>query len=274
MGLNQPQPHKEIHMAHTATYPTAPALPIFVKETKYEFLKLLRTRSFSMATIGFPVMFYLLFGVANKHGVDGGIHIAKYMLASYAVFGLVGSALFGIGVGMASERAAGWLEVKQASPMPPAAYLFSKCMAAIAFGLIIVTILTILGITLAGVSLTGVEFAKMLGLTMVGSTAFASMGLLLALVVPANAAPGIVNLIYLPMSFLSGLWVPLRFLPHWLQSFAPVLPTYHLSQLMQSIFGYQDPDVSASTHWFALAGFTMLMLGISWLIFNRSQKNA
>jgi len=264
-------------MATAANYsvvPAAPAVPIFAKETRYEFLKLLRTRSFSAATIGFPVMFYLLFGVANKHSVEGGLYIAKYMLASYAVFGLVGSALFGIGVGMAGERAAGWLEVKQASPMPPAAYLFAKCMAAIAFGLIIVSILTTISITLADVHLTPVEFAKMLALTVAGSTAFASMGLLLALVVPANAAPGIVNLIYLPMSFLSGLWVPLRFLPHGLQSFAPVLPTYHLSQLMQSIFGYQDPGVSLSTHWFALAGFTMLMLGISWLIFNRSQKNA
>ncbi|SFS05875.1 ABC-2 type transport system permease protein [Granulicella pectinivorans] len=264
-------------MATSALYPvagTAPVVNIFVKETKYEFLKLLRTRSFSAATIGFPVMFYLLFGVANRHGIEGGVHIAKYMLASYAVFGLVGSALFGIGVGMAGERAAGWLEVKQASPMPPAAYLFAKCMAAIAFGLIIVSILTTIGVTMAGVSLSGVELAKMMAFTVAGSTAFASMGLLLALVVPANAAPGIVNLIYLPMSFLSGLWVPLHFLPRWLQAFAPVLPTYHLSQLMQSIFGYQEPDVAVSTHWLALAGFTMLMLGTSWLVFNRSQKNA
>jgi ABC-2 type transport system permease protein len=257
-----------------ATTLTAPAAPIFVKETKYEFLKLLRTRSFSAATIGFPVMFYLIFGVANKHSFEGGVFYAKYMLASYAVFGLVGSALFGIGVGLAGERAAGWLEVKQASPMPPLAYLFAKCASAVAFGLIIVSILTIIGITLADVHLTALEFAKMLGLTVVGSTAFASMGLLLALVVPANAAPGIVNLIYLPMSFLSGLWMPLRFLPHWLQSVAPLLPTYHLAQLMQSIFGYQQEGSLAATHWTALAGFTMLMLGTSWLVFNRSQKNA
>ena len=38
-------------------------LRIFAKETKYEFLKLLRNRSFSLAVIGFPIMFYLLFGV-------------------------------------------------------------------------------------------------------------------------------------------------------------------------------------------------------------------
>jgi ABC-2 type transport system permease protein len=261
----------------TAMYPVAAAAPvvrIFRKETRYEFQKLLRTKAFSAATIGFPVMFYLIFGVVNKHAVVGGVHIAKYMLASYAVFGLVGSALFGIGVGMASERAAGWLEVKQASPMPPMVYLFAKCASAVGFGLIIVCLLTVLGLTLGGVSLSVVEFAKMLGLTVAGSTAFASMGLLMALLVPANAAPGIVNLIYLPMSFLSGLWMPIEMLPKWLQAFAPVLPTYHLAQLMQGIFGYQEAGSSMAAHWSALAGFTMLMLGISWLVFHRAQKNA
>jgi len=43
---------------------------IFRKETKYEFLKLLRAKSFSFSTIGFPVMFYVLFGIANRNGAD------------------------------------------------------------------------------------------------------------------------------------------------------------------------------------------------------------
>jgi ABC-2 type transport system permease protein len=246
---------------------------IFGKETKYEFLKLLRNRSFSLAVIGFPIMFYLLFGVSNRGTNSNGIHMARYLLGGYACFGLIGAALFGIGVGLAAERAAGWLEVKRASPMPPQAYLFAKCMGAIVFGLIIVTALTVLAVTMGGVSVTGVELVKMFGLSIVGSISFASMGFLLALLVPANAAPGIVNLIYLPMSFMSGLWMPIQYLPHWLQRIAPALPTYHLAQLMLGIFGYANQSSMAS-HWFGLAGFTMVMLGTSWLIFNRAQQNA
>lgn len=262
----------------TIAYPgTAPApsnaLRIFRKEAKYEFLKLLRTRSFSLAIIGFPVMFYILFGIANRHSYEGNVHIAKYMLGGYACFGLIGAALFGIGVGMAGERAAGWLELKRASPMPVPAYLFAKCTSAVAFGFIIVSVLVLIGVFFGQVSLTPPELVRMMALTAVGSISFASMGLLLALIVPANAAPGIVNLIYLPMSYLSGLWVPLRFMPHWLQSFAPALPTYHLSQLMLSIFGYQD-SMPVAKHWSALAGFTMLMLGLSRLIFHRREQNA
>jgi ABC-2 type transport system permease protein len=248
-------------------------LRIFRKETKYEFLKLMRTRSFSLATIGFPVMFYVLFGIANRNAHAGGVDVAKYMLGGYACFGLIGAALFGIGVGMSSELAAGWLELKRASPMPVPAYLFAKCASAVAFGIIIVTILTAVATVFGGVMLSEVELTKMLGMTIVGSVSFASMGLLLALLVPANAAAGIVNLIYLPMSFLSGLWMPLRFMPHWLQVFAPALPTYHLSQLMLGIFGYSDA-MKPSAHWTALLGFTLLMLGVSWLVFHRREQNA
>jgi ABC-2 type transport system permease protein len=259
--------------------PIAPApslvhsVRIYSKETKYEFFKLLRAKSFSVAVIGFPVMFYIIFGLANRHARDGMVHVAKYMLGGCACFGLVGAALFGIGVGLASERAAGWLELKRVSPMPPMAYLFAKCVTAVAFGIIIVSILIVLGVTLGDVSLSAGELVRMFGLTIVGAIAFASMGLLLALVVPANAASGIINLIYLPMSFLSGLWVPIHFLPHWVQRIAPILPTYHLSQLMLNIFGYAD-TASMTSHWTGLVGFTMLMLGASWLVFNRAQQNA
>jgi ABC-2 type transport system permease protein len=126
---------------------------------------------------------------------------------------------------------------------------------------------------MAGVSLTVGEVVRMFRMTVVGSVCFATMGLLLAIIVPANAAPGIVNLIYLPMSFMSGLWMPIQYLPHWLQRIAPVLPTYHLAQLMLNIFGYAGP-ASMASHWYGLAGFTMLMLGASWLLFNRAEQNA
>jgi ABC-2 type transport system permease protein len=249
-------------------------LAVYGKETKYEFLKLLRAKSFSLAVIGFPLMFYILFGLANRHVVEGGVNISKYMLGGYACFGLIGAALFGIGVGLSAELNSGWLELKRASPMPVPAYLFAKCASALAFGIIIVSVLTGVGVAFGGVTLTALELAKMLGVTLAGAISFASMGLLLALLMPANAAPGLVNLIYLPMSYMSGLWVPLKYMPHWLQHIAPLLPTYHLAQLMVGVYGYQQPGSSLMTHWNSLAGFTLVMLGLFWLAFQRKERNA
>ena len=247
---------------------------VYGKEVKYEFLKLLRAKTFSLAVIGFPLMFYILFGLANRHVVEGGVNITKYMLGGYACFGLIGAALFGIGVGLAAELNSGWLELKRASPMPVPAYLFAKCASAMAFGILVVSILTIVGVLFGGVTLTGMELLKMLPVTLAGSVSFASMGLLLALIMPANAAPGIVNLIYLPMSYLSGLWVPLKYMPHWLQHIAPLLPTYHLAQLMVGVYGYQEPGSSQAMHWSSLLGFTLIMLGLGWVLFQRKERNA
>src|SRR5450631_1154680 len=86
------------------------SLTIFFREARYEFLRLLRTRSFSFSVVGFPVVFYLFFGIIMNRGQHiGAISVAKYVLASYTVFGMVGAALFGIGVGLAGDLAAGWI---------------------------------------------------------------------------------------------------------------------------------------------------------------------
>ena len=256
----------------SSSRPLGATLAIFARETRYEFLKLLRTRTFSLATVGFPVMFYILFGLVNRGDHDGGVAMAKYMLGGYACFGLVGAALFGIGVGLSTERAAGWLELKRTSPMPPMAYLVAKCITAQAFGLIIVAVLSAIGVAFGGVRLSAGEFAMMMGVAFLGTIPFAAMGLLIALLVPPQASAAVVNLVYLPMSFLSGLWIPLRLLPKWLHGVAPMMPTYHLSQLMLRVFGYQDSS-SLAGHLAALCGFTLVVLGICWAVFQRAEQN-
>ena len=249
-------------------------LRIFLNETRYEFTRLLRTRSFSLSVIGFPVLFYFFFGlIMNRSEHIGGVSAAKYMLAGYTVFGMVGAALFGVGVGLCSEIAAGWLELKRASPLPPLAYLLAKCCSAMVFGTLIVSILTLLGIFVGHVSLTLPQFAAMLGLAIVGVLPFVCMGLALALLVPFSSAPGVANMLYLPMSFLGGLWVPVMMLPHILQRFALLLPTYHLAQLMLRAFGFESAG-SATSHWLGLLSFALIMLGIAAFAFRRLESNS
>lgn len=248
-------------------------LAIFMRETRYEFVRALRTKTFSLSVIGFPVMFYLLFGVMNRGEAVHGQIVAKYLVASYAAFSVVGAALFGIGVGLAGERASGWLELKRASPMPPLAYLAAKCVSAVAFGLIIATILCVVGTVAAGVHLSVLEYLGICSISIIGGVPFACMGLLLAMLLPANSAPGIVNLIYLPMSYCSGLWMPIPLLPKWMQHVAPALPTYHLAQLMLRVIGYAPP-AETMRHVIALLGFAMLFLGCAWIAFARSEADA
>ncbi|MFP5226718.1 MAG: ABC transporter permease [Acidobacteriota bacterium] len=241
---------------------------IFRKETRYEFVKLLRTRAFSLSVIGFPVMFYLLFGASNRHSM-----YARYLMPSYSCMGVVSACLFGIGVGISQERVQGWLELKQASPMPRFAYLAAKTISCAAFALVIVAALVTLGLTLGGVTMTAREGFRLAAVVLAGSIPFTAMGLLIALLVPPTAGPGIINLIYLPMSFASGFWMPVTYLPHWLKAIAPALPTYHLAQIALNVFGYSQGG-SMGVHWEVLAGFTLLMLGTAWILFTRSEAKA
>jgi len=235
----------------------ARTLRIFLTEARFEFVRLLRTRAFSLAVIGFPVIFYLFFGLIMNRGEHiGSVSVAKY-----------------IGGGLASELSTGWLELKRASPMPPFAYLVAKCCSAAAFGLVIVSLLTLLGITIAHISITLPEYVRMMALTLVGTIPFACLGMAIALLVPFNATPGVINMIYLPMSFCGGLWIPIMMLPHVLQKFALLLPTYHLSQLVLASFGYASAG-SAMSHWFGLLGFTLVMLGVAAIAYRRLEQNS
>jgi ABC-2 type transport system permease protein len=146
-------------------------------------------------------------------------------------------------------------------------------MMAVVFSLIIVSILSALGIALGHVSITLREFAEIAGLAAAGAIPFSCLGLAMAFLVPPNSAGGIANLIYLPMSFLSGLWVPIRFLPHLLQLIAPAFPTYHLAQLMYGALGAPSLGTTLS-HWTSLLSFTLLSLGVAWLAFRRAEQNS
>jgi ABC-2 type transport system permease protein len=241
------------------------SIRILLKETRYELARLLRTRAYSLSVIGFPVMFYLLFGVANR-----GHDMARYLIAGYACMGVVSACLFGIGLALAMERAQGWLDLKRASPMPRLAYLGAKVVSCAAFGLLITIVLVLLGTTLGGVSVTGGEAIRLAGVVIACSIPFTAMGFLIAYLVPPNAGPGIINLIYLPLSFASGFWIPMSYLPHWLQAAAPALPTYHFAQIALAIFGFA-PASGMALHWAVLGGFTVLMLAAAWITFVRSE---
>ncbi|HEV2577640.1 MAG TPA: ABC transporter permease [Acidobacteriaceae bacterium] len=247
---------------------------ILLTEIRYELVRALRTRAFSLSAIGFPLMFYCLFGILLNRGQSlDGVIVAKYMLGGYAVFGSLGAAIFGVGVGVALDIHAGWLELKRASPMPPLAYVVSKCAMATVFSIIIVCLLSALGIAFGHVHLSAAEFARMLALAAFGAVPFCAIGLAMAFLVPPNAAGGIANLIYLPMSFFGGLWIPISTLPHVVQRVAPSLPTFHLAQLMYACFG-ATPEGSIMGHVFSLVGFTLLMLGIAWIAFSRQEQNS
>jgi ABC-2 type transport system permease protein len=249
----------------------AHTLTIYLKEAKYEFLKYLRLRVYTISVLSFPIMFYALFGlVLNAHQSIAGTRVSVYLIPSYGTFGVIAASLFATAAGLASDRGLGWLQVKRASPMPPFAYFAAKLFTSVVFSTVVVLSLFALGIAFGGVRMSAVSFAKLLGTLVAGSIPFSAMGLALGYFTGPNSAPPTINLIYLPMSFCSGLWVPFMFLPKVVQKIALVLPPYHLSQLALGVVGSGTRE-AAIVHWEVLAAFTMICLGIARIGFQRDQ---
>jgi len=249
---------------HTAT--------IYLKEAKYEFLKYLRLRVYTASILSFPIMFYVLFGlVLNRNQSIAGTRVSTYLIPSYGTFGVIAASLFATAAGLAADRGLGWLQVKRATPMPPFAYFTAKLFTSMVFSGIVVLALFALGIAFGGVRMGVGQFVKLFATLVAGSVPFSAMGMALGYFTGPNSAPSMINLIYLPMSFCSGLWVPFMFLPKVVRTIALALPPYHLSQLALGVVG-AGTHASNLGHWELLAAFTMICLGIARIGFQRDQE--
>ena len=207
-------------------------------ESRAEFLKTVRVPAFAIPSLLFPMMFYVFFALIFNQST--GHQAPAYLMATYGAFGVIGPALFSFGVGVAIEKDQGWLALKQSSPMPIAGYFVARVNSSLLFGFVIVLSLFVLGAVFGGVAMSKSQWIMTLLVLLFGSLPFATLGLWLGLSLSGQAAPAIVNLIYLPMAFLSGLWIPIFMFPEILQQFAWMLPAFHLAQLTLAVQGLSE----------------------------------
>ncbi|MFD0724356.1 ABC transporter permease [Lysobacter brunescens] len=241
--------------------PGVPHSPLrsYALEAWYEWRRLLRTPSYVIPTLLFPALFYVLFGlVLNKGRGDA----AQYLLATYGVFGAMGAGLFGFGVTVAIEREQGLLTYKRALPMPPGAYLVAKMVTAVLFASAIFALLAVLAASFGGVSLSVAQWLLLALVCALGVLPFCAIGLFIGTLVGGQGAPAVVNMLFLPMAFLSGLWLPLKLLPSWIAGMAPVWPAYHHAQIALKVIGLDGGGLLA-VHIGVLIGITVLFAALA-----------
>jgi ABC-2 type transport system permease protein len=235
---------------------------IYALEAKYELFKMMRLPMYAIPTLAFPVMFYLLFGVAMGGRSAGSVSLAAYLLATYGAFGMMGIAFFGFGVGVAVERGQGWMLFKRATPMPTPAHFAGKLAMVVLFGMVLTILLFSLGSTAGKVDLPAGQWVALAGVVIAGALPFGAIGLAIGSWAGPNSAPAIVNVIYLPLAFASGMWVPIQALPRFFQALAPWLPSYHFSQLALGVIGADQGRFS----WMASAVFLAAITAVSLLV--------
>ena len=243
-------------MTQSPHMPLRRVLQVYLQEARSECLRYLRNPGFLLPTLCLPTVFYLMFGVVLGHANSA--NAPRYLLAAYGTFGVMAPGMFGFGVSLAMERDGGLLMLKRALPMPPAAYLVGKMLMAMLVAAMVVTLLLAIALFIAHVQLQPMQMLQLFGVDLFGALPFCAFGLLLGTLVKGQAGPALVNMVYLPMAFLSGLWFPLSIMPKLLQQLAPIWPSYHLNQLALAAVGFDRGAVWPNA--LALCGFTVVFL--------------
>jgi ABC-2 type transport system permease protein len=207
-------------------------------DAKYEALRMLRAPVFVIPFLLLPVPIYLLFGVAMAaQAAAKNPRIPDLLFIGFAVMAIMGPALFGVGSTLAPERDAGLMKLKRALPVPTGSYLLAKMLmsmffAAVALGLMIIAA------ELAGkITFTGPQLLALGAILVLGALPFCAIGLFIGAHFSGSAAPGITNLVYLPMTWLGGLFIPL---PAFLQKWVVIWPAFHLQQVTEAVVGMEE----------------------------------
>lgn len=235
-----------------------------------EILKLVRVPMFAIPTFVFPIMFFAMFGLPNLGNTIGGIDAGPYILASYGAYSVMSVALFSFGVAIAAERGLGWNKLLRATPLRPMTTFASKVAMALLFGAASLLGLFAFGVVVAGVRMPLLQWIELTGLLLLGMIPFVALGLFIGYLAGPNSAAAVANLIFLPLSFASGLFLPLEFLPEVMQRVAPYLPAYHTGQLGWGALGAGDGK-GFGYHLLWLAGYTAIFLALALVAYWRDE---
>jgi len=238
---------------------------------KAEVFQRMRVPGFVISTIIFPMMFFGFFGLPNLgQRAAGGVDVGAYMMASFGAYAVMSVALISFGVSISAERGLGWNKLLRASPMDPLAYFAAKVLMALVLGFFALVLLFSFAAFYGHVSLPAAFWAKLASLLLVGMIPFVALGLAIGYFASPTAAAPIANLISLPLSFGSGLFVPLQFLPAGVRHVAPYLPSYHVAELGWTLLGAGD-GAGYARHLLWIAGYSAAFMCLAVVAYRRDE---
>jgi ABC-2 type transport system permease protein len=230
---------------------------------RFEVVRLVRNLRYVGISVGFPVVFYILF-LHNEHPAA---HIAgttwrTYFMVSMASFGAMVSALNAGGTRLAAERASGWTRQLRVTPLPSWSYVATKITASMVIVLPVISVVEVTGLLLGGVRL---GFGTWVALTLVlwgAALPFAALGVLVGFVASGETAYPLITALMFLLSFFGGLFTPVADLPVALRHVASFLPSYHDASLGWAVVAGRLPGAGDAG---VLLGYAVLLgMAVTW----------
>jgi len=210
---------------------------LFLRELQNDQRLFWRSREAAFFTFLLPIILLVLLGsVYGDNDEIEGVRATTYLLAGLLGYGVVSTAFASLAISLVIRRESGVLKRIRGTPLPTAVYL-----AALIASTLIVVALEALAQVLIGRFLLDAEWPRstesFIAALALGSLAFAALGLALTGAIrSAEGSSAVVNAVYLPATFISGVFFSVEALPRVLEVVAEILPLTYLLELIRDAF--------------------------------------
>ncbi|WP_020670022.1 ABC transporter permease [Amycolatopsis nigrescens] len=242
-------------MSTTVTTPRAPrntrttaavaALPgtlaLGLARGRIELTEFFRHREQVIFTFALPTFLMVLLGSMFKDSYQGtGVTASQVLAAGMIGAGIISTSFNTMGIGVAADREDGTLKRLRGTPMPVGSYFIGKivlvAVASLAEALLMLTAATLLfDLTLPATAAKWLTFGWVFALGIIACSLLGIAASSLARSV--NGASAVMNLIYLGLQFVSGVFVtPITSLPGVMVDVASFFPVKWICQGFRSVF--------------------------------------
>lgn len=225
---------------------------------RFEVVRLLRSWRFLLMTVGFPVVFYMLFLGDRREGevIAGTVAWRVYLMISMCSFGALVAGLTAAGGRLSSERSSGWARQLRVTPLPAWSYVATKVTATMIVILPVVALVEVVGATFGGVKLPASTWVELAVVLWVAALPFAVLGVLIGFSVSAETAFPVVTALMFVLGYFGGLFNPVSSMPGPLRVVARALPSFHHAALGLDLVQGRVPQLQ---HWLVLAAYVVAL---------------
>jgi ABC-2 type transport system permease protein len=238
-------------------------------QVRYEQRAYWRNRARGIFTFVFPLMFLVIFATLDKGAhisTRGGIPYDDFFVPGILAYGVIGTTYVNMAISTAILRDEGVLKRMQGTPLPRWAYVAARIGSTVTIVAIMTVLVLALGATAYGVHVRASTLPAVVAVLVLGTAAFTTLGIgITRFIGSAEAAPVIVNLTILPLTFISSIWFPTDKMPSALVHIAKVFPVRALADGLQYAFdprttgaGLNGADIQTLAIWTVVG--TVLMV--------------
>jgi len=238
-------------------------------QIRYEQRAYWRNRTRGVFTFLFPVMFLVIFASLNGNrrlASLGGIGYDTFFVPGILAYGVIATTYVNMAISTAILRDEGILKRMQGTPLPGWAHVLARIASTVLIVAAMTAVTLLIGVLAYGVRVRGATLPGLILTLVLGTAAFTTLGIGITRFIPsAEAAPVVVNLTVLPLTFISSVWFPSSAMPRGLVDVAKVFPIRPLADGLEYAFNPHTPgiglngaDLRSLAIWTAVGVFLML----------------